>query len=339
MTDKVRQMAPVIWEEIEKANNILLHCHPSPDGDSIGSSLAMAHMLRAKGKNMTHIIGDSVKPKSLQKLPGFETIEEKNFFDIDLAKIDLFIIMDSGGIDQISKKGEIVFPETLRTVNIDHHLSNNGYAEINLVDPSYGALGQMIYDLFDLWKIQITPEIAANLFIGIYTDTQFKYPRTNSETFRIAGELAKIYPDFPALIFEIENNEEPEQIAFLGLSLNSVEHYFGNKVALSAVSNKQLKEKGILKRHTEKTDIPNILKSVVGWDIGIRFTEIEPGIVSISFRGRHPEKWDLSKIAKATGMGGGHPAAAGASIRMPFDDAKKFLLKTIQEVYPELGQP
>ncbi len=339
MTDKVKQMAPLIWEEIEKANNILLHCHPSPDADSCGSTLALSFMLKGLGKNVTHIIGDSAKPESLKVLPGFETIEEKNYFDVDTKKIDLFLVLDSSALDQISKKGEIVFPDNLRTVKIDHHKTNGEFADVNLVDTSYGSVAEMVYDLFKIWNIKISPEMAINLFTGIYTDTGFKYARTTSDTFAAASELTKIYPDFPKVIFELENNESPQQVIFLGLSLSSIEHYFGNKVAISAVSYEQMKANGILKKDTEKTDIPNILKSVVGWDIGIRFTEIEPGIVNISFRTRNPEKWDVAKIAAATGSGGGHAVAAGARITKPFKEAKQFLLETIQKTYPELGQP
>lgn len=339
MTDKVKQMAPVIWDEIQKSKNILLHCHPSPDPDSIGSTLAFMHFLKKLDKNVTLIIGDSEKPRNLKSLPGFDEIQDKNYFEVDISKFDHFYILDSGAIDQISKKGEIKFPKTLTTVVIDHHSSNQEYGDINLVDTSYGSLAEIIYDLFKTWNVEITPEIAINLFLGIYTDTGFKYPRTTYHTFETISELTKVYPDFTSMIFQMENNEEPERIKYLGLALNSIETYFKNNVAISAVSMEQLEKLGIKPRHTEKTDIPNILKSVIGWNIGIKMSEVEPGKVNVSFRTRDEKKWDVAKIAVATGAGGGHPAAAGASIKLPLADAKKFLLETIQKVYPELGNP
>lgn len=339
MTNKVKQMAPIIWGEIKKANNILLHCHPSPDADSVGSTLAMGTLLRKLGKNVTHIIGDSEKPNGLNSLPGFNEIEPKNYFQIDISKFDHFFILDSSNLDQISKKGEIIFPASLQTVVIDHHSSNKEFGNINLVDTSYGSLAEMVYDLFKLWSVDISPEMAISLFTGIYTDTGFKYPRTTYETFAAASELVRIYPNFPRTIFELENSEEPERVKFLGLALSSIETHFNNSVAISAISYEQMAKLGIKQQHTEKTDIPNILKSVIGWNIGIKMSEVEPGKVSVSFRTRDEKKWDVAKIAVATGSGGGHPAAAGATIKLPFDQAKKFLLETIQKVYPELGQP
>lgn len=332
-------MAPIIWAEIQKANNILLHCHPSPDADSVGSTLAVGTLLRKLGKNVTHIIGDSERPNGLNSLPGFDKIEPKNYFQIDISKFDHFFILDSSNLDQISKKGEIIFPASLRTVVIDHHSSNKEFGNINLVDTSYGSLAEMIYDLFKLWGVDISPEMAISLFTGIYTDTGFKYPRTTYETFAAASELARIYPNFPRTIFELENSEEPERVKFLGLALSSIETHFNNSVAISTISYEQMEKLGIKPQHTEKTDIPNILKSVIGWNIGIKMSEVEPGKVSVSFRTRDEKKWDVAKIAVATGSGGGHPAAAGATIKLPFDQAKKFLLETIQKVYPELGQP
>ncbi|KKU92138.1 MAG: Phosphoesterase RecJ domain protein [Microgenomates group bacterium GW2011_GWA1_48_10] len=339
MTDKVKQMAPVIWEEIQKANNILLHCHPNPDADSIGSVLAMMHFLKSLGKNVTAIIGDSEKPTNLDFLPGFDQIEPKNYFQIDNSKFDLFLILDSSSLDQISKKSEMIFPQKLRTVVVDHHSSNREFGQVNLVDTSYGSLAEMIYDLFKLWHVQISPQMAICLFLGIYTDTGFRYPRTTSDTFAAASELAKIYPDFPEAIFKLENSEEPERIKFIGLALSSVETYFNNNVAIAAVSFDQMEKLGIKARHTEKTDIPNYLKSVKGWNIGIKMNEVEVGKVSVSFRTRDASRWDVAKIATATGSGGGHPAAAGATIKKPLAEAKTFLLETIEKVYPELGTP
>mgnify|MGYP001582172213 CR=1 FL=1 len=340
MTDKVKQLAPAIWSEIQKANRILLHCHPSPDGDSIGGVLAMMHVLELLDKQVTVIIGDSEPPQSLSMLPGFGKIQRKNYFQINPSDFDLFIIQDSSSPDQISKVGEIKFPSSLRTVAIDHHGTNSEFAIINLVDPNYPAVCQILYELFNIWKVDISPKTAINLFMGIYTDTGgFKYEITNSGTFIAGAELVKLYPDFAKVIFEFENNEEPERLRFIGLSLTHIETFFQNHVAISALPHDLLQTNNIQKRHTEKVDIANMLKSVPGWDIGIRFTETDPGIVTLSFRTRDSEKFNVGKIALATGSGGGHKTASGATFKMPFEQAKKHLLETIQKVYPDLGEP
>lgn len=338
MTEENKKLIPLIWDEIGKANSILLHCHPDPDPDSIGTSLAFMHMLQGQGKKVTLIKGDSDLPRSLSHLPGYDHILLQNYFEIDLSRFDLFIILDSGSKTQISKKGDIVFPENLKTIVLDHHASNDGYGSINLIDASYPATAQIVFDLFQTWKIKITPQIAECLMLGIYSDTGgFKYSGTTSHTFDAASQLASIYPQYTKSIYLFENNLEPQHITFISLALAHIENYFENKVRIAAISYAVLKDHSIEKRHADKMELANTLKAVVGTEIGISFIETEPNIISVSMRSRNPDKYDVSKIAVATKVGGGHRAAAGARVAMPFEEAKTFLLETIQQVYPELG--
>lgn len=340
MSDKVKQLAPQIWSEIQKANKILLHCHPGPDGDSIGGVLGMMHVLQNIGKEVTVIMGDSEPPPTLACLPGFGQIVINNWSELDLSKYDLFISQDSSDLSQITKKVEVKFPIHMRVVVIDHHGTNRGYGHVNFIEPAYPSVCQMDYELCKQWNTEITSKAAACFFIGIYTDTGgFKYPATTADTFKAATELVLICPEFYKIVFELENNYEPEQIKFIGLSLSRIELYFEGKVAISAVPYEELKKLGIQEVHTEKAQVSEMLKSVKGWEIGVRFTEAKPGVVSLSIRTRDAKKYDVSKIAVATGFGGGHMYAAGATLTMPFNQAKKHLLKTIQKVYPELGQP
>jgi len=339
MTDNVKLAAPKIWEKIQKSKNILMHCHPGPDPDSVGSTLALGSCLAAIGKNVTLIKGDSDLRPALKALPGIDRILLQNFFQTDLSKFDLFLILDSSNTSQISKLGKVVFPDSLNTVVIDHHNSNEGFGQVNLVDKSYSSASQIVFDLLKIWNLEIGKDAALCLLLGIYGDSGgFKYPPTDHNTLLAAAELAKINPDFTKAIFALENNNEPEQVAYLGLALSSVEHYFSGQVAMSVVSYEKLKEKNILPRQTEKMDVANTLKSVTGWKIGVSFVEVEPGIVSVSFRTQDSEKYDVSKIAVATGFGGGHKAAAGTRLPMKFDKAKQFLLETIKKTYPELGE-
>ncbi len=181
MTDLVKQIAPGIFSEIKQAKNILLHCHPSPDPDSYGSVLAMYHYLSGIGKKVTVIAGDSDIPRMAKCLPGIEKIIPKNYFEINPGDFDLFLILDSSSLSQISNLKEIKFPPKLRTVVIDHHSTNDIFSDINLVDASYPATGQIIFDLFRLWGVNITGGIAICLLLAIYTDTGgLKFEKTAS---------------------------------------------------------------------------------------------------------------------------------------------------------------
>jgi phosphoesterase RecJ-like protein len=329
-----------IWKEIDHSNNILLHIHPGPDADSVGASLAFYHVLKRMGKNVVVISGDSELPTNLSTIPGAKNIISKNFFQVDLSQFDLFIIHDSSSLNQISRNGKIVFPKNLKTIAIDHHLSNEKFAQINLIAPKYSSTCQILYDLFQLKKIKLNSNIAACLFIGIYTDTGgFKYFNPTYKTFDIASKLAKIYPKFDQLIFDIENNDHPDRLKFISMLLNSVEHYFSDHVAIASVSYDEIQKQGLNQTFISNySEVANMLKSVVGWDIALTLVESQPNVVKISFRTRNSKIYDLAKIATATGSGGGHKAAAGATIYKSLPEAKQFILNLIQKLYPKIDK-
>src|ERR1035437_6801700 len=110
MTDIVKKEAPKILAAIKSANNILLHCHPSPDPDSVGSALAMKFALEQLGKKATVIKGDSVIPQAFMHFPGANDIVQKNFGEVDLKEFDLFISLDAGGLNMISSLRPIIIP-------------------------------------------------------------------------------------------------------------------------------------------------------------------------------------------------------------------------------------
>jgi phosphoesterase RecJ-like protein len=340
MKSKIEELAPEILEQIKKAEHILLSCHRGPDGDSLGSTLALHFYLKSLGKKVTHISGDNPVPKYLSSLPGFDLIEAKNFFEVDLSKIDLYIACDIGGLNQISRIKEVIFPKELKVIVIDHHKSNPGFGSIDLIDETAASACQIVYYLFKQWGVSITPEMAANLFVGMYTDSGgFKYPLTTEDTLLAAAELVKINPDFHKFIFEMENSLEPAFITFQTLALNNLEMAFDGQVAFSIVANHELLDKKILAKEWSPSEVANLFKSVKGWEIGVCLTEKEKGVFGGSFRTRDGVKFDLTKVTTLLG-GGGHAAASGAPIKASSaNEAKLKLLEALAKSYPDLGQP
>ncbi|MFA6602476.1 MAG: DHH family phosphoesterase [Candidatus Shapirobacteria bacterium] len=329
-----------IFNQIAKSKSILLHLHPGPDGDSVGSALAMYHFLRSQNKQVTLISGDSTTPQSFLVLSGSDNITKANYFNIDLKQFDLFIILDTSSLNQISKIDKVVFPKSLKTICIDHHQSNQHFADINLVDLSSPATAQIVARLFLQNKVKITPDMATCLLLGIHTDTGgYKYFPTSSITFSIASKLTKIAPDFYQTIFNFENQDKPGRLLMMSLLLNNINTYFGGKVALSTVSQSQIKNKKIEPEALFTVDIANTIKSVVGYEIGGTLIEGNDGKVKVSLRTRDSSIYDLSKIATLTGYGGGHKAAAGASIPFRLSKSLKILLEAIAKNNPELGSP
>jgi phosphoesterase RecJ-like protein len=333
MTKIVKDAAPKILAAIKASKSILLHCHPSPDPDSVGSALAMKFALEQLGKKATVIRGDSEIPQAFMHFPGADTIVPKNFFEVDLKEFDLFVILDTAAAEMISRRGKFNFPLEIHTVAIDHHSSNTKYAEINLVDTASPATAFILYQLFKEWKITLTKDIAADLFIGMYTDTGgFKYPPTDYKVLQAAAELSKIFPDFYKLIFTMENSRSKNSVYYEALALNSIKTYLNENVVIAAVSNNDLKMKSIPASMASESNVDNLIKSVIGWNVGVQATEVEPNKVKISFRTRDAEKFDVSKLAVALG-GGGHKAAAGAVLTMPLPEAIEKIVQTAKEVY------
>ncbi len=333
MKENINEISKEILSEINKSKRILLHCHPLPDPDSVCSVLAMKFALQSLDKEVTVIRGDSEIPMSFMHFPGVKDIVKKNLGEIDLNNFDLFLILDSGSPEMISRIKTPTFPLSIKSIVIDHHLTNTKYANINLVDSSYPATCQIIFDLLKNWGIEITPSIALNLFIGMYTDTgAFKYPPSNYRTLEIASNLAKIAPDYEKALFIMENSQTKESIYFQAIAFNSVKTFLNDNIAIATVSNEDLVKNKIPEECIRGISISNILKSVIGWNIGVSIIENEPGVLKLSFRTRDIEKYDVSKIAKALG-GGGHKGAAAAILHMPLEQAISKVVETAKVLY------
>jgi phosphoesterase RecJ-like protein len=332
MSEIVKNSAPLIIDEINKAKNILLHCHPSPDPDSVGSALAMKFALEGMGKNVTLIQGDNEIPKAFD-FPGVGAVEKKSYGEIDASSFDLFIALDAASPKMISFKIDVVFPDSLRVVVIDHHVSNTNYGHINCVDGTYPATAQILSDLFKEMNVRLTHDIALNLFMGMYSDTGgFRYGRVNSSTFRTVAELVDLAPEFAKIIFTMENSNRKESLIFDGLALSSIKEFCGGHLVIASVSNKQIVDNNIDSSKISTHKIVNDIKSVEGYDIGMSIVEIEPGFVKMSFRTRDSNKYDVSKLATALG-GGGHRAAGGARLNMTLPEAINKVVETAKIIY------
>lgn len=321
-----------IIEQINKSKRVLLHCHPNPDPDSVGSTSAMRIALDKIGKVVTHIKGDNNIPKSF-KFPQIEKIVEKNISEINLNEFDTFLILDSGSIEMVSAKYSVVFPDKLNTIVIDHHASNKGYGKFNLVDPKYSSTAQLVHDILIRMNIELDHDIALNLFMGIYSDTGgFRYGENGAKAMEVAYRLASIAPDYQKTISIMENSNTKESLIFEGLLMNSLKTYFDNKLALVYISNEDLAKNNIKEDDMFTGHITNKLKSVIGIEISATLIEIEPNLVKVSFRTRDSEKYDVSRLAILLG-GGGHKAASGVKIQSNIKDALDKVVNTVKELY------
>jgi len=317
-----------IFQEIQKANSILLHLHPSPDADSQGSALAMYHALTGLGKKVTVIKGDSDIDPNMTHMPGADKIVAKNFLEIDQKEFDLFIVQDTGDIKRITSLGEVVFEPHLKTIVIDHHASNGGFADLNFIDQTAPATALMLFRLFKRWNIPLTNSIARNLLLGIYTDTgNLVYSNTTKEAMLAVTELRDLAPEFTEDISKL-HKFDLELLRFESLAYKKVEKF--GEILVSCVSLADMREEGIDPQLASASFISSKLKNVRGIEVAGCIVEDTPDKVKCSFRSQNIEKYDLSVIVPQFG-GGGHKAAAGALIKAPFAEAKDRVLSVINK--------
>ncbi len=329
----LKEAAPVILAEIKKAKSILLHCHPSPDPDSVCSVLAMKFALESLGKKVTAIRGDSEIPQAFMHFPGMAAIVPKNFFEVNLADFELFLSLDSGATQMISRIQPVVMPLSIPTIVIDHHESNSGYGDLNLIEKTTISTSQILFELFKEWGIALTPDIAHNLLMGIYTDSGgFKYKLVSPRTFAIAAELAPFATGFSAMISRMDNSETPASMRFCGLALSSIETFLNESVALASVSYKTLVDNNLIENGPTKHMVVSLMKNVGSWKIAGLLTEVSPNVIKCSFRNQETDNIDLSKLAVAIG-GGGHKSAVGATLSMSLDEAKKLIVSKAKDLY------
>ena len=359
LSDETKDLALQAFEKIKNANSILLHFHPSPDPDSTGSALglSMAILNAFPNKKVTVIKGDSDIPSGFSHMPGMESVLMKSYKDLvlggEISNYDLFIACDSGSVGMISSDigAEEKFPKGMFVIVIDHHHTNTRYGNINIVDSSYPAACTLIADLLTFLNIEITPDVARNLFVGTFTDTGgFRYGGVDKNSVTKALNVATRLSTITPLMFEdiniMENSNSKDSLAFEALALSSIQEipfsiknnlskslsgakYIG---AFSPISNEMIKSKGINMKNVSSHGVPNKIKSVIGYNIGATLIEEEVGVIKISMRSRDAEKFDVSKVALALG-GGGHKAAAGAKLKMGFEDAKKMFVDTVQKLF------
>lgn len=338
LTVEQREISKQVFDLIQKSNSILLHCHYSPDPDSLGSTLATKHALESVGKKVTIISGDSKIPEAFMHLPGATDIVKQNYFETDLSQFDLFLILDTGAPNMISKKGDIVFPPNLKTVVLDHHDSNKGFADLNIVASQYVSTTELLFDLFSEWGIVLDKNMAVNLYVGLFTDGGgFRYERITSHSFYMAGVLSDIAPDVISYIEKLENSESKKYLDFVECCLRSRKVFNFNDTTKGSFVICSVGQDDIKKFDLSEDDywagnvVSHMIKSVIGYNVTAMLIEKNPDDMKVSLRTRDSDKFDVSKVALALG-GGGHKAASGASMKMPIDEAVEKMAETIKEV-------
>lgn len=308
-----------IAEFIKKNNKFLVCMHTDPDGDTIGSSCALAMMLK-KLKKKVKVYSSEPIP---QKYRFIKHTDKISSFVGDNEKFDAVITLDCSAKKRVSCEHEI---ERLSgtIINIDHHSDNALFGHINLVKES-SSTGELIYELAKMLKVKIDKNVGEAIYSAIITDTgNFKYDNTSRKVFLIAAELIKIGVSPYETALKIYETKSENEIKFLGKALSSIKFYQGRKVGLIALTNSMINK--MHAKPDEMTQIVDYIRSVKDVEIAVLIRENKKGTVKINLRSK--EK-NVQLIAKSLG-GGGHPKAAGILMNESISSAKEKILKEIK---------
>jgi len=317
---------------IRDSKRVLISSHENPDGDAIGSMLALGLGIEQMGKEAVFYNKDGV-PEILRFLPHSDRIV-KSLDEIE-GTFDLVFAVDCTGTNRAGRE----FEDFLRTgrcgkvIIMDHHQTNNSSADFRLLDPRSSSTGIIIYSVLKQLPVEINSDIADNIYTTIIGDTgSFRYSNTNPDTFRVAAELVEYGAD-PAEISEALFESEPlRKLKLIGLVLPTLEVSGDKKIASVYVDKNMFAQTGARREDTE--GIVNIPRSIKGVEIAVLFREenVKDGSLwKVSFRSKG--QVDVAKIAEGFG-GGGHNRAAGCSLAGDLNEVKKRIFESVREVLP-----
>lgn len=311
-----------IVDIIEKSKCIGITFHQSPDGDSLGSATALLQGLRALNKE-AYIISKEEIPDTFSYLPYSEEIT--GLLQDVKEDTDLVIVLDCGDFKRINANLDRDNRQ-YKLINIDHHLSNEKYGDLNYVDVNSAAVGEIIYDLLTQLKVDITKEIGKSIYTSILTDTgSFKHSNTTRVTHEIAGAIIKTGVNFNKIQRQIFENKEFNKVKFFGKVIDALTLHINNKVAFMDITEKMLNEVGL--ESIDSSEVIHFGAMISGVEVVALFKESKGG-VKVSLRSK--EVVDVSKVAEIFD-GGGHKRAAGLFCEGSMSDVKDKMYKILKE--------
>ncbi|MBI4974486.1 MAG: bifunctional oligoribonuclease/PAP phosphatase NrnA [Candidatus Omnitrophica bacterium] len=311
---------------INRCRRFLITAHINLEGDSIGSQLAIRELLNAMGKTAFIIDSDPV-PAHYKFLPKANEISNKIDKKMDY---DAAVVVDCPTLKRTGKVAELISKNKNKVViNIDHHVSNERFGDVNWVDPNASSAGELVFKLFKETGKRLTKETALNLYIAILTDTgSFNYDNTSSLTHEIAGELLG-YGLEPAAVSEsVYERRSIGDIKLLGLVLSTIKLNNRGDVAYLELTNDVLKKTGADAAKSE--GFVNYARSIDKVKVAVLFREEpkEGGRIHVSLRSKGSV--DVNRIASSFG-GGGHARASGCVVEGTLVEVEKSVLSKIEE--------
>lgn len=313
-----KQLTGEIKERLAIAKKIVIASHVRPDGDAIGSLLGLGLALRDAGKSVQMVLADGV-PSSFKYLDGSELIHKD-----PKGEHDTFITVDCA---DFKRTGKVFENFGQPDINIDHHVTNEKFGKLNLIEAEEVATAAILTNHLPEWGFKITKPIAAALLTGVITDTLgFRTSNTTPEALRQAATLMEAGVDMPEIYMRSLVRKSFPAAKFWGAGLSSLESKNGIVWGTLTVADRKAAGYG----GNDDADLINMISAIDGNKVGMVFVEQSNNHVKISWRALVPGV-NVSPVAQHF-KGGGHAAAAGADIEGSLSEVQKEVLKKTREL-------
>jgi len=322
-----------IRDFISTRENFIITTHVNPDGDAIGSEIAMSLYLQKCGKNVA-ILNSSPTPRFYRFLDPDNVIR---IFDSDEDAIKFkwahgCIVLDVSDWKRLRQVGKGLQKSDLPTVCIDHHVLSDNIGEIQVVDEAASSTGEMLFDFFVDSEVTIDQDIANALYTCVLTDTgSFRFSNTTPHAHHVASALLERGADFRTIYRKVYESYSIGRMRLIGKVWSEMQFNFCNKLAWFVITQDMLREAGINQSEIEGfSELPRIVENV---EVNLLFTELDNGKIKVSLR----SKGNISIHEVALKLnGGGHKFAAGAVIDGPLQVAKDRVLAEIRPIFEKV---
>lgn len=305
---------------IKSSNKILLLSHMNPDGDTLGSMCALYGMIYNRFKKKADMSVVSNIPYNCRFIPHIDSAQR--YFDKSLV-YDLVITLDVAAIDRVMDS-KILFDKAKCTVNIDHHKTNPGFGDYQIINPDASSCGEVLFNYFKSNNWKIDKDSAICLYTAIMTDTgNFRFENTSSDALRAAAELvdAGACPNY--IYKKCYETKSKNFVMFQNYCVNKAEFLNDNKIVYTTVYKKDLEKFSAGDDYTD--GIAETLRAIETTEVAFVVKEVDVKLTKVSMRSK---KNDVAEICSKFG-GGGHTFAAGCTIKASVEDAVRKLLKEI----------
>jgi phosphoesterase RecJ-like protein len=312
-----------IGDVLRQHQSFVILSHARPDGDAIGSQLALGCSLLAAGKTVRILQEDGV-PEHLTFLTGSEIIEHP---PAEPLEVEVAIALDTATKQRLGDRSIHAASKAALWLNIDHHISNTEYADVNLIQSSSPATGQIIYQLLIALDLPLPEASRDAIYVATSTDTgSFQYPSTTAETYEMAADLIRRGLDVGKINSLTYDNHPFRRVELMRTLLNTLERSSDGLVANWEMLDHTRTELGL--RPEDSEGLIDILRAIRGVQVAVFFEELPDGKIRVSMRSKD-RRLDVCQIAMEFG-GGGHSLAAGIRMSGPLESVKTQVLAAIQ---------